>query len=238
MTLPRDRAHQCLLKFMSSVKKQAQTRKDKVMLKNESAHQRLWTKLILIFGCFLVIAAPSQGQSGPIDPSGHWEGQHGPLALMLAENTLYFSYSAIFGETAHTCEGVGMATLVDDNLYHHVDEMGTVAFILTEQGVQMNTINGVAPFCGAYWPGDSFVLESFKPTQLCRVTMPQTYFHEVVLGAPAQLTTFVVENDLVEVVSENYNLGQNWVLARFQTAQTTIVGLMKKDNLEYVDVAK
>lgn len=167
-----------------------------------------------------------------IDPSGHWEGQHGPLAVMYANNCLYFSYSAVFGETAHMCDGVGVATLVDDNLYHYKDEQGIVAFIITKQGVHMNTINGVAPFCGSGWPGDKFTQENFRPVQLCQIAVSKTYFHTVILGTPEQQKAYLLEGDQVEVVVESYNLGDEWVLARFQGPNTTTVGLLKKDDLK------
>lgn len=185
----------------------------------------------LVLGCFLIAVTSSHGQDGPIDPSGHWEGQYGPLALMLAGNNLYFSYAAVFGEAAHICDGVGVATLADDNLYYHVHEMGTVAFIITREGVQMNTIDGVAPFCGAHWPGDKFPQQSFKPVHPCTVVVPKTFFHAVMLEEPAPLAAYVLDNDPIEVVFERNNLGNDWVLARFQGPRMATVGLLKKDDL-------
>ncbi len=46
------------------------------------------------------------------DPTGVWFGMHGPLALMRAGDTLTFSYSAVFGATAQTCDGIGVAGFV------------------------------------------------------------------------------------------------------------------------------
>jgi hypothetical protein len=50
---------------------------------------------------------------------------------MLTGVTLSFSYSAVFGGTAHLCDGVGVAGLVATGEYHYVDEQGAVAFIVS-----------------------------------------------------------------------------------------------------------
>ncbi|MBP7799940.1 MAG: hypothetical protein KA072_15065 [Thermoanaerobaculaceae bacterium] len=202
------------------------------MIRAASLHHGVLFRTILMLGVYLVLATYSSGQNEKsFDPSGYWEGHHGSLAIMVANNCLYFSYDAVFGEAAHICDGVGVANLMDDDLYHYKDEQGTVAFMITAQGLRMNTINGVASFCGSGWPGDVFALETFKPTQLCQVRVPKTYFHTVNLNAPEQRKAYVIQGDQVEVVLGKYNLGDEWVLTRFQGSRTTTVGLIKKDDL-------
>ena len=118
--------------------------------------------LFLILSLCLVNPAYSR-EVRTIDPSGQWQGLHGVLSLMLAGDTLSFSYSAVFGATAHLCDGVGVAGLVADGEYHYVDAQGTVAFSITTQGVKMRTVQGIASFCGANWPGDEFTRPGYKP---------------------------------------------------------------------------
>jgi hypothetical protein len=58
--------------------------------------------LILLAVLSAAAAAPvTPPDDRGFDPSGVWMGQHGPLALMRAGDTLSFSYSAVFGATAH-----------------------------------------------------------------------------------------------------------------------------------------
>ncbi|HSM51209.1 MAG TPA: hypothetical protein VLA75_07410, partial [Thermoanaerobaculia bacterium] len=62
---------------------------------------------LMLFASPLAAAEPPDDRG--FDPTGVWYGQHGPLALMRAGDTLSFSYSAVFGATAHICDGIGVA---------------------------------------------------------------------------------------------------------------------------------
>ena len=87
-------------------------------------HVLLATAIVATF-----LSAPALAQAPDdrgFDPTGVWYGPHGPLALMRAGDTLSFSYSAVFGATAHTCDGIGVAGFVGDGKWEYVDEKGTV----------------------------------------------------------------------------------------------------------------
>ena len=109
--------------------------------------RRVYAALLLALCLSLASPADPQGVR-TVDPSGQWKGMHGVLSLMLTGDALSFSYSAVFGATAHLCDGVGVAGLVADGEYHYVDEQGTVAFIVSAQGVKMRTVKGSLRFAG------------------------------------------------------------------------------------------
>ena len=124
----------------------------------------------------------------------------------------------MFGATAHLCDGVGVAGLVADGEYHYVDEQGSVAFIVTGQGVRMRTVSGIASFCGANWPGDEFTRQGYKGVQRCMVSEPKAHFHAVMRTPPRPRQAYVVKGDRVEVVPACFAGGDAWVLARFKGA--------------------
>jgi len=185
---------------------------------------------------FLGLANPGNSQEvRTVDPSGQWKGQHGVLSLMLTGDALSFSYSAVFGATAHLCDGVGVAGLVADGEYHYVDEQGTVAFTVSEQGVKMRTVQGIPSFCGANWPGDEFTQGGYEGVSRCTVSDPKVYFHVVMRTPPLQRRAYVLKGDRVEVVPTCFEGGDAWVLARFKGAKVTTVGLLRKIALECLD---
>jgi hypothetical protein len=166
------------------------------------------------------------------DPSGQWQGLHGVLSLMLNGDALSFSYSAVFGATAHLCDGVGVAGRAADGEYRYADDQGTVAFTVTGQGVQMRTVSGIASFCGANWPGDEFTRQGYKPVQPCTVSDPKAYFHEVMRAPPTRRQAYVLKGDRLEVVPACFAGGDAWVMARFQGSRGATVGLLKKEALD------
>ena len=193
-----------------------------------------------IVALFLVLwlcpANPAQSQEfKTIDPSGQWQGRHGVLSLMLTGDALSFCYSAVFGAIAHLCDGVGVAGLVANGEYHYVDEQGTVAFIVTEQGVKMRTVNGIASFCGPNWPGDEFTRQGYKAVSRGPVAEPKVHFHVVRRAPPERRQAYVLKGDRVDVVPACFEGGDAWVLARFKGAKATTVGLLKKGALDCLD---
>jgi hypothetical protein len=190
----------------------------------------------LLLALCLSLASPAESQEvRTIDPSGQWKGMHGVLSLMLTGDALSFSYSAVFGATAHLCDGVGVAGLVAEGEYHFVDEQGTVAFIVSTQGVKMLTVNGIASFCGANWPGDEFTKGGYEAIRRCTVSDPKTYFHVVMRTPPLKRQAYVLKGDRVDVVPTCFEGGDAWVLARFKGSKATTVGLLQKNALECLD---
>jgi hypothetical protein len=191
---------------------------------------------IVFLMMFLCLANPVNSQEvRTVDPSGQWKGLHGVLSLMLTGDALSFSYSAVFGATAHLCDGVGVAGLVADGEYHYVDEQGTVAFIVSEQGVKMRTVKGIVSFCGANWPGDEFTKGGYEGVSRCMVSDPKAHFYVVRRTPPQQRQAYVLKGDRVEVVPTCFEGGDAWVFARFKGAKATTVGLLQKNALECLD---
>lgn len=166
------------------------------------------------------------------DPSGYWQGHHGPLVLMRAGDTLSFSYSAVFGATAHICDGIGVAGFVGDGRWEYVDEQGTVTFSTRDDRVTMVTTDGIASFCGAYWPGDNFERAGWRPPFRCRVTRERAHFLVVGPLPPAPRRGYVVEGDWVEAWNLVNESSPAWLLARFVGPTRTTAGLLERDALE------
>lgn len=164
------------------------------------------------------------------DPSGRWSSETGELTLALAGDALSFTYTAVFGPSAHICDGAGVAGLVTDGRYEHVDEQGTIAFLVTAGGVRMETAGGIASFCGANWPGDAFGRDKFQPLAPCRVTAEKSHFHVVGPLPPERRRGFVIRGDAV-AVAPALHAGGEWVLARFKGARGATVGLLRKQDL-------
>jgi hypothetical protein len=190
----------------------------------------------LFLGVFLCLANSANSQEfRTIDPTGQWKGRHGVVSLMLTGDALSFCYAAVFGATAHLCDGVGVAGLVADGEYHYVDEQGTVAFMVSEQGVKMRTVKGIASFCGANWPGDEFTKQGFEAVTRCTVSDQKAHFYVVMRTPPLKRQAYVLKGDRVEVVPACFDGGDAWVLARFRGAKATTVGLLQKNALECLD---
>jgi len=166
------------------------------------------------------------------DPSGQWKSLHGVLSLMLAGDALSFSYSAVFGSTGHLCDGAGVAGLVGNGQYHYVDGQGTVAFRVDESGVKMLTVDGIASFCGAYWPGDTFSRDGYEAPTRCTVTRPKAHFHVVMPPPPVERKAYVLQGDRVEAAPTCFEGGDPYVFARFKGPRVTTVGLLPRDALE------
>jgi hypothetical protein len=183
---------------------------------------------------------PSPADSEPaddrgFDPSGYWQGRHGPLVLMRAGDTLSFSYSAVFGATAHMCDGIGVAGFAGDGRWDYVDEEGTVTFTTRDDRVTMVTTDGIASFCGAYWPGDSFERAGWHAPFRCRVTEERAHFLVVGSLPPSRRPGYVVKGDQVEAWNLVNESSPAWLLARFVGPTRTTAGLLERDALECDD---
>ncbi|MBU4307649.1 MAG: hypothetical protein KKB32_07460 [Acidobacteria bacterium] len=197
-------------------------------------HQRIYFILLILLA--VLSAAATTPVTIPddrgFDPTGIWYGQHGPLALMRAGDTLSFSYSAVFGATAHICDGIGVAGFVGNGKWEYVDEQGTVTFTTKDGKVTMQTSAGIASFCGANWPGDTFTKDSWKPAFRCQVTEPKAHFFVVGALPSAQRQGFVVKGDWVEAVGLVNESSAAWLLTRFVGKTRTTAGLLERDALE------
>jgi hypothetical protein len=195
-------------------------------------YQRIFSILLILITVLGATAASAQSKETVtddrgFDPTGTWYGQHGPLVLMRAGDTLSFSYSAVFGATAHMCDGIGVAGFVGDGRWEYVDDQGTVTFTTKDGKVTMQTNAGIASFCGANWPGDTFRSDSWKPAFRCQVTEPKAHFF--VVGA---LQGFVVKGDWVEAIGLVNESSAAWLLVRFVGKTSTTAGLLERDALE------
>jgi hypothetical protein len=199
--------------------------------KNHYARRCIFWVLFLALSLCLINPLESR-ESRTLDPSGVWKSLHGVLSLMLTGDALSFSYSAVFGATAHLCDGVGVAALVADHEYHYVDEQGTVAFIIGENGVKMRTVTGIASFCGANWPGEDFTREGYTSVERCRVSDAKAHFYAVRRTPPLKRKAYVIQGDQVEVVPACFEGGDAWVLARFKGPKAITVGLLQKNALD------
>lgn len=183
--------------------------------------------LILVAGSF----APAQ-TSEVADPSGVWRSSIGELSLLLAGDALSFSYSAVFGATAHICDGAGVAGLVAGNRYEFPDDQGTVTFVIGDREVRMDTTSGIVSSCGAGWPGDTLVRVGSPILRSCRVKVARSQFHIVGTIPPEPRKGYVVSDDRVEVVPLQNQGEEGWVLGRFRGARGATVGLLRESDLD------
>jgi len=188
-----------------------------------------------VFLLAAALAAPPLPAQEPddrgFDPTGVWYGQQGPLALMRAGDTLSFSYSGVFGATAHICDGIGVAGFVGDGTWEHVDDEGTVTFTTKGGRVTMETTKGIASFCGAGWPGATFPKDGWKPAFSCTVTAPKARFLTVA-PSPEPRKGYVVKGDVVEAVGLVNEGTPAWLLVRYVGKGRTTAGLLERDALE------
>jgi hypothetical protein len=187
---------------------------------------------LLIIPLALAAAQGAPAQDRGLDPSGVWMGMHGPLALMRAGDTLSFSYSAVFGASAHICDGIGVARHVGDGRYEYADGQGTVAFTVGDGRVAMETGTGIASFCGANWPGETFAADCWKPLFRCRVTAARAYFYEVGPLPSKRLAAYLVQGDWVEAVGLVNESSAAWLLVRYSAKGRVTAGLIERDALE------
>jgi hypothetical protein len=190
--------------------------------------------LVVLLGCLLLagVGVAQVRDDRGFDPTGTWYGQHGPLVLMRAGDTLSFSYSAVFGATAHLCDGIGVAGFVGDGTWEYVDDQGTVAFTMKDGVVTMRTTKGIPSFCGANWPGDRFTKEGWKPAFRCKVVEARARFQVVGALPPPARTGFVVRGDWVEALGLVNESSAGWLLARYVGKTQTTAGLLERDALE------
>jgi hypothetical protein len=192
------------------------------------------TTILAVFLCLqgtLAIASRQSDDRG-FDPSGVWMGLHGPLTLMRAGDTLSFSYSAVFGSTAHICDGIGVAGFIGDGRWEYADEQGSVIFTTRNRQVTMSTGQGIASFCGSNWPGDSFGEDRWKPAFRCTVTAPKTHFYVVGRLPPEKRQGYVVKGNEVEALTLVNEGSPAWLLTRFIGKNRTTAGLLERDALE------
>ncbi len=204
------------------------------MSKHIHGRRRVVTWLVLVALVPLGAAAQDDELDNAVDPSGTWESRIGTLSLLQYADTLSFSYVAVFGPTAHLCSGAGVAGLVGRNRYEFEDQQGTVAFTVAADRVEMRTVDGIASFCGAGWPGDVFPSDGFRPPAVCTVAVEQAVFHVVDHIEPEPRRASVIAGDRVEVVSAPHDPDGEWLLARFAGETLTTVGLLRAGDLRFV----
>lgn len=187
--------------------------------------------LVVVFATVWPLpAAPRQDDRG-FDPTGTWYGMHGPLVLMRAGDTLAFSYSAVFGATAHLCDGAGVARFAGGGTWTYTDGQGTVSITTRDGVVTMGVTDGIASFCGANWPGDRFERAGWKPAFSCEVSATRAVFHVVGPVPPAKRRAYVVTGDRVEAADPVHDRAAPWVLARFVGRTATTAGLLARADL-------
>ena len=188
-----------------------------------------------VFLLAAALAAPPLPAQAPddrgFDPTGVWYGQQGPLALVRAGDTLSFSYSGVFGATAHICDGIGVAGFVGDGTWAYVDDEGTVTFTTKAGKVTMEATKGIASFCGANWPGATFPKDGWKPAFNCTVTAPKARFLTVA-PSPEPRKGYVVRGDVVEAVRLLNEGTPPRLHGRYVGKGRTPAGLLERDALE------
>lgn len=172
---------------------------------------------------------------GNFDPSGVWRNDNGGLSLMLAGDALSFSYASTFGASAHLCSGAGVAGLVTSNVYHYVDEEGTIAFEVDADTVRMRPVDGVLSFCGAGWTGETYTRQGFSLPRRCTVTARRSRFLVVMPSPPTERRGYVVEGNTVEIVTAQHEDATSLLLARYRGKRSTTVGLLRARTLSCPD---
>jgi hypothetical protein len=167
-----------------------------------------------------------------IDPSGVWTNETGSLSLMLTGDALSFSYQSVFGETAHICDGAGVAGLESQGVYHHVDEQGTISFTISEREVRMSVVAGVPAFCGANWNGELFTRKGFKAATRCTVSAAKARLFQVMPSPPRERKGYLVAGNAVEVLPTQHGDAGAFVLVRYKGEKATTVGLLKRAMLK------
>ena len=187
---------------------------------------------LLLAAALAVSPAVAQGPDDRgFDPTGAWYGPQGPLVLVRAGDTLSFSYSGVFGATAHICDGIGVAGFTGDGTWEYVDDEGTVTFTTKGGRVTMEATKGIASFCGANWPGATFVKDGWKPAFNCTVVAPRARFLTVA-PSPEPRKGYVVKGDVVEAVGLVNESTPAWLLVRYVGKSQTTAGLLERDSLE------
>jgi hypothetical protein len=94
----------------------------------------------------------------------------------------------------------------------------------------MRTVQGIASFCGAYWPGEEFTKPGYEAVKRCLVLDKKVHFY-IVERTPQQRNAYVIKGDRVDTVPACFEGGDAWVLARFRGPKATTVGLLPKNTL-------
>ena len=184
--------------------------------------------------CFLLGPLTTSCQTAaPSDPSGRYHSEEGELSIMLGDGELHFSFFAVFGATAHICDGAGIARKTTGNSYHYKDTEGVIAFDLRSDGIQMATIDGIASFCGAGWTGDFFANESREAPTVSTVQTDKSYFYSIHTSPHERTSSYVIRGDAVETLPASHGGSDNYVLARFKGASTTTIGLLQASTLDH-----
>jgi hypothetical protein len=125
-----------------------------------------------------------------------------------------------------------VAGLVGNGLYHFVDDQGTLAIQVTEDGVRMEQVAGVLSFCGANWPGERFSRDGFAAAEEFRVITAVSHFYVVMSMPPISRQAYVVQGDVVQTVPTQHGQAGDYVLARYIGPNATTVGLIKTSTLQ------
>jgi hypothetical protein len=185
----------------------------------------LW--VIHLFLCFSSYAQESES----IDPSGVWSNQESTLSLLLTGDALSFSYASVFGDPVHICSGAGVAGLETENVYHNVDEQGTIAFEISQDKVRMYVVDGIPSFCGSGWAGETFSRSRFIAPKQVKVKAKKSRFYVVMPSPPWERKGYVVAGNIVEFVPVQHEDAEQYVLARYRGKHAFSVGLLLKNTL-------
>ncbi len=183
----------------------------------------------------LVLASPAPAQKRKprelLDATGTWTSKTGTLSAVQAGDSLSFSYTAVFGATAHTCDGIGVAVRAGDNRFEYTDSSGSVVFTLKKGAISLEPGTGVASFCGANWPGDAFDLDGYEAPDKCTVSAEKALFYAVGVFPPEPRKGFVLQGDTLETIELKNEGYEAWVLARFKGKTSATAGLVKRDEI-------
>jgi len=178
----------------------------------------------------IVTTGNVESASTPIDPSGTYATALGDLSILRGQRLLAFSYLAVFGTTAHICDGAGIAREVEPGRFVWDDENGSVTFRTDGDALKLE-LQGVAAFCGAGWPGDSAVCSAKQAPHRRPVAVDRAYFYTVGSDPPTPRKAYVIRGDSVEVVPALHGTGEGFVLGRFESPAATTVGLLREEDL-------
>ena len=189
-------------------------------------------RLLLLIALQSCIASGIHAQEAEtIDPSGVWSNHEGTLSLMLSGDALSFSYFSVFGN-AHICSGAGVAGLETENNYYHVDDQGTIAFVISEDNVRMYVVSGIPSFCGSGWAGETFECDGFTALKFVKVKATKSRFYVVMPSPPWERRGYVVAGNVVEFVPVQHEDAEQYVLARYRGKHAVSVGLLLKNPLD------
>jgi len=182
----------------------------------------------------LLVATPALAS----DPTGTWHSEIGDLSLTRAGDDLSFTYTAVFGPTAHICEGAGVARFAGPltgggAAYAWTEGENRVSFEVRESGVTLLVTAGIAPFCGAGWSGDTLTRAHVAP--VVRPTNVREYYLEL----PADLfyceiAPPVVDRAFKERQISYENVKSGYLLARSEDWPLQVA--LFKDKKRKVDV--